>query len=142
MVTVHASSEGLLRKPDLKRPDAAPKLFSDAPEASTSAPSTSAPTSTPSSSSSASGVAPRVVTIEYQRQRAKEMRKYFQDLDVDKKVADSQLFGWTPSNELLNGRWVMFGWAVGLLTEYATGVDFIEQLKLILTYTGIADLDS
>lgn len=35
-----------------------------------------------------------------------------------------------PNNEILNGRWVMFGLLVGMLTEYATGVDFIDQLKV------------
>jgi hypothetical protein len=34
----------------------------------------------------------------------------------------------------------MFGFAVGLLTEYATGVDFIQQLKLMVSYLGIADI--
>lgn len=52
-----------------------------------------------------------------------------------------RVFGWTPANEISNGRWVMFGFAVGLLTEYATGVDFIEQLKLMVNYLGISDLD-
>jgi hypothetical protein len=51
------------------------------------------------------------------------------------------VFGFTPANEILNGRWVMFGFAVGLLTEYATGVDFIEQLGLLVSYLGILDLD-
>jgi hypothetical protein len=32
-----------------------------------------------------------------------------------------RVFGWTPANEIGNGRWVMFGVFVGLLTEYATG---------------------
>jgi len=35
----------------------------------------------------------------------------------------------------------MFGWAVGLLTEYATGVDFPHQLALMASYLGIADFD-
>lgn len=35
----------------------------------------------------------------------------------------------------------MFGLLVGMLTEYATGVDFINQLKLMVTYLGIADLE-
>jgi hypothetical protein len=52
-----------------------------------------------------------------------------------------RVFGFTPANEILNGRWVMFGFAVGLLTEYATGVDFIEQLGLLVSYLGILDLD-
>lgn len=51
-----------------------------------------------------------------------------------------RVFGWTRANEILNGRWVMFGVFVGLLTEYATGVDFIDQLKLMVSYLGIADI--
>ena len=50
------------------------------------------------------------------------------------------MFGWTQKNEITNGRWVMFGFAVGLLTEYATGVDFPNQFKLMLSYLGIADV--
>jgi hypothetical protein len=51
------------------------------------------------------------------------------------------LFGWTPSNEIFNGRWVMFGVFVGLLTEYATGVSFPNQIGLLLTYLGIVDTE-
>lgn len=68
------------------------------------------------------------------------MRKYFKSLAYSEEVVKSQVFGWTPKNEILNGRWVMFGFAVGLLTEYATGVDFIQQLKLMVSYLGIADI--
>ena len=35
----------------------------------------------------------------------------------------------------------MFGIAVGLLTEYATGSDFVDQLKIIVSNLGIADLE-
>ena len=41
---------------------------------------------------------------------------------------------------VLNCRWVMFGVFVGLLTEYSTGVDFVNQLKLMVSYLGIADI--
>ena len=34
----------------------------------------------------------------------------------------------------------MFGLMVGLLTEYATGVNFPDQIKLLLSYLGIADI--
>lgn len=51
-----------------------------------------------------------------------------------------RVFGWTRKNEILNGRWVMFGVFVGLLTEYSTGVDFVNQLKLMVSYLGIADI--
>ncbi len=50
------------------------------------------------------------------------------------------MFGWTAKNEITNGRWVMMGIGIGLLTEYATGVDFPNQLKLMLSYLGIADV--
>lgn len=52
-----------------------------------------------------------------------------------------RVFGWTEANEIGNGRWVMFGVFVGLLTEYATGVDFPNQLRLMLSYLGIVDMD-
>lgn len=52
-----------------------------------------------------------------------------------------RLFGWTPANEIGNGRWVMFGVFVGLLTEYATGVDFPDQISLMLGYLGIVDTE-
>lgn len=38
-------------------------------------------------------------------------------------------------------RWSLFGIAVGLLTEYATGANFVEQLKIIVSNLGIAELD-
>jgi len=34
----------------------------------------------------------------------------------------------------------MFGILVGLLTEYATGVDIIDQIKLVISNLGIADI--
>jgi hypothetical protein len=39
------------------------------------------------------------------------------------------VFGWTQKNEIGNGRWTMFGLLVGMLTEYATGVDFPDQVS-------------
>lgn len=80
------------------------------------------------------------VTIEYQRSQAKAMRKYFEDLKYDEAVTDAQVFGWTKANEIGNGRWVMFGLAVGMLTEYATGLSFTEQIKYTISVMGIADI--
>jgi hypothetical protein len=34
----------------------------------------------------------------------------------------------------------MFGLLVGMLTEFATGVDFIDQIKLTVSVLGIADI--
>ena len=44
-------------------------------------------------------------------------------------------------SSILFSRWAMFGIAVGLLTEYATGSDFVDQLKIIVSNLGIADLE-
>jgi len=34
----------------------------------------------------------------------------------------------------------MFGLLVGILTESATGVNFIHQIGLMISYMGIADI--
>jgi hypothetical protein len=81
------------------------------------------------------------VTIEYQRQQAKAMQKYFKSLKEQEIVDNSKVFGWTKNNEINNGRWVMMGLAIGLLTEYATGVSFTDQMKLMFSYLGLVDLD-
>lgn len=38
-------------------------------------------------------------------------------------------------------RWAMFGFAVGMLTEYATGSDFVDQVKILLSNFGILDIE-
>lgn len=128
------ASKGLLKKPEFKQPDSK-KLFAEETSADrTVTPSTSA---TPVDV----GVASKAVTIEYQRQRAKEMTKYFKEMKLQEQIVKSQVFGWTPSNEISNGRWVMFGMMVGMMTEYATGVSFVDQIKLLFSYFGVVELD-
>merc|ERR1711998_308818 len=78
--------------------------------------------------------------LEFQRQRAKDLTRYFRKLKRDKKIQDDKILGWTLKNEITNGRWVMTGLAIGLLTEFSTGVNFIEQIKLTISYMGIADM--
>ena len=82
----------------------------------------------------------RVVTVEEQRQAAKAMRKYFEDLAYDKALEDAKVFGWTAKNEIRNGRWVMFGLLVGMMTEFATGANFVDQIRITLSNLGIADV--
>merc|ERR1712187_250360 len=77
------------------------------------------------------------VHIDYQRQRAKEMTLYYEKIKRDKEIQEVRILGWTFTNEIINGRWVMMGFAIGILTEYATGVNFIDQIKLTLLYFGI-----
>ena len=80
------------------------------------------------------------MTVEYQRRKAKEMVQFFKQQDYDQAVEESRVFGFTAKNEINNGRWTMFGLLVGMLTEYATGVDFIDQIKLTISVLGIADI--
>lgn len=125
-----SESGALAVKPEMPVAEAPKKLFGEsAPGAPVAAPSAAL--------SAASGT----VTIEYQRMRAKEMIAYFREVKATENIAKQGGFGWTVKNEISNGRWVMFGWAVGLLTEYATGVDFPHQFLLIVQYLGIADIE-
>ena len=80
------------------------------------------------------------MTVEYQRRKAKEMVQFFKQQDYDQAVEESRVFGFTAKNEINNGRWTMLGLLVGMLTEYATGVDFIDQIKLTISVLGIADI--
>ncbi|MBA0555713.1 hypothetical protein Golob_025873, partial [Gossypium lobatum] len=81
-----------------------------------------------------------VISLEFQRQKAKELQDYFKQ----KKLEESNqgpFFGFIGKNEIGNGRWAMFGFAVGMLTEYATGSNFVDQVKIMLSNFGIIDLD-
>ncbi|KAK7315296.1 hypothetical protein VNO77_33836 [Canavalia gladiata] len=81
-----------------------------------------------------------VITLEFQRQKAKELQEYFKQKKLDE-ADQGPLFGFIGKNEINNGRWAMFGFAVGLLTEYATGSDFVDQVKILLSNFGIVDLE-
>ncbi|XP_040997596.1 light-harvesting complex-like protein OHP2, chloroplastic [Juglans microcarpa x Juglans regia] len=140
-VTIRSSqTEGPLRRP------AAPSVREPSPP---SPPLKPAPPSPPSSSTVAPQPKPaavvvggdkNVITLEFQRQKAKELQDYFKQ----KKLEDANqgpFFGFIGKNEISNGRWAMFGFAVGMLTEYATGSDFVDQVKILLSNFGIVDLE-
>uniref|UniRef100_A0A0E0JKK9 Uncharacterized protein n=1 Tax=Oryza punctata TaxID=4537 RepID=A0A0E0JKK9_ORYPU len=80
------------------------------------------------------------VTLEYQRKVAKDLQDYFKQKKLDE-ADQGPFFGFLGKNEIANGRWAMFGFAVGMLTEYATGSDFVQQVKILLSNFGIVDLD-
>merc|ERR1719352_2239836 len=82
----------------------------------------------------------KIITKEFQRERAKDVASYFKIMKRDKQISDDKILGWTPGNEITNGRWVMIGLLIGFLTEYATGVNFIDQIKLTVSYLGIVDV--
>merc|ERR1712032_1390904 len=90
---------------------------------------------------SESQVSEQLPTVEEQRKAAREMIAYFQEKRIEKEYMENQKLGWVPKAEISNGRWVMFGLLVGMLTEYATGVDFIDQIKLVLVNLSIVDFD-
>ncbi|XP_008777764.1 light-harvesting complex-like protein OHP2, chloroplastic [Phoenix dactylifera] len=139
-----SNGEGPMRRP------AAPSLSrSPPPPPSLSAPPSLSPTpsmkpATPSQSppkpAEAAVPTKEVVTLEYQRKVAKELQEYFKQKKLEEAV-QGPFFGFMGKNEIINGRWAMFGFAVGLLTEYATGSDFVQQLKILLSNFGIVDLE-
>jgi hypothetical protein len=51
------------------------------------------------------------------------MVKYFKDKQYEEAVEDAQVFGFTPKNEINNGRWTMFGLLVGT----SRGVGFLSS---------------
>ncbi|KAH7657369.1 Chlorophyll A-B binding protein [Dioscorea alata] len=127
----------------------------DGPLRRPSTPSLSPPPPSPSSSPSLSPTPPLkpstqtpsppkpkdfVVTLEYQRKVAKELQDYFK-LKKLEEADQGPFFGFMTKNEISNGRWAMFGFAVGLLTEYATGSDFVQQVKILLSNFGVVDLE-
>mmetsp|Transcript_8238 Transcript_8238/g.24721 ORF Transcript_8238/g.24721 Transcript_8238/m.24721 type:complete len:127 (-) Transcript_8238:200-580(-) len=80
-------------------------------------------------------------TVEQQRVAARQMIAYFKEKKVEAEYEKNKQLGWVPKAEIANGRWVMFGLLVGMLTEYSTGVNFIEQIKLLLVNLSIVDFD-
>eukprot|EP00239_Pterosperma_sp_CCMP1384_P002878 CAMPEP_0197847208 /NCGR_PEP_ID=MMETSP1438-20131217/5523_1 /TAXON_ID=1461541 /ORGANISM="Pterosperma sp., Strain CCMP1384" /LENGTH=146 /DNA_ID=CAMNT_0043459069 /DNA_START=108 /DNA_END=548 /DNA_ORIENTATION=+ len=97
-------------------------------------------TAAASDSSTSSSPTKSVTTVEEQRAMAKQLVKYFEDKQYEERVEASRTFGWTKEAELANGRWVMFGLLVGMMTEYATGVDFVDQIRITITNLGFADV--
>ncbi|KAB2093026.1 hypothetical protein ES319_A02G068500v1 [Gossypium barbadense] len=134
IVTIRSSqSEGPLRRPTAPSPPSPVKPFPPSPPPPTTPPP-------PSSSSPAPVRDQNVISLEFQRKKAKELQDYFKQ----KKLEESNqgpFFGFIGKNEIGNGRWAMFGFAVGMLTEYATGSNFVDQVKIILSNFGIIDLD-
>ncbi|KAJ8760465.1 hypothetical protein K2173_015132 [Erythroxylum novogranatense] len=70
-----------------------------------------------------------IITLEFQRQKAKELQDFFKQRKLEE-ANQGPFFGFIGKNEIINGRWAMFGFAVGMLTEYATGSDFVDQLEI------------
>ncbi|GAB4861094.1 Light-harvesting complex-like protein ohp2, chloroplastic [Ancistrocladus abbreviatus] len=139
------TDQGPLRRPVAPPP---PPLREPSPPAPPSSLKPPAPPSPPLSSPPSPqpvSVAPIeetnvVVTLEYQRQKAKELREYFKQKKLEE-ADQGPFFGFLGKNELTNGRWAMFGFAVGMLTEYATGSDLVDQVKILLSNFGIVDLE-
>ncbi|CAB4289394.1 unnamed protein product [Prunus armeniaca] len=144
--TIRSSqTEGPIRRP------AAPSLREPSPPSSPvkpTPPSPQAPTppqQQPSKPAPVSGLTmvednKNVVTLEFQRQKAKEIQEYFKQKKLEA-ANQGPFFGFVGKNEISNGRWAMFGFAVGMLTEYATGSDFVDQVKILLSNFGILDLE-
>ncbi|KAJ7524839.1 hypothetical protein O6H91_17G024300 [Diphasiastrum complanatum] len=97
-----SKAEGPLRRP------AAPTKEAASPPSTIPAPlPPSAPPSPPPSVSSSAAPSISGVTIEYQRQRAKELQEYFLDRKYEEQAKRGRIFGWVPKNEISNGRYML-----------------------------------
>ncbi|KAG8389825.1 hypothetical protein BUALT_Bualt01G0018700 [Buddleja alternifolia] len=103
-------------------------------------PPSSPPAASPPPKPAAVAADKNLITLEFQRQKAKELQEYFKKKKLEE-ADQGPFFGFIGKNEISNGRWAMFGFAVGMLTEYATGSDFVDQVKILLSNFGIVDLD-
>ncbi|XVE55116.1 hypothetical protein DITRI_Ditri03aG0134800 [Diplodiscus trichospermus] len=144
-VTIRSSqTEGPLRRPVAPSPPPPLKPVPPSPSPSPPPPPTPTPPSSSSPPKPASVPAAvgdqNVITLEFQRQKAKELQDYFKQKKLDESN-QGPFFGFLGKNEIANGRWAMFGFAVGLLTEYATGSSFVDQVKIMLSNFGIIDLE-
>ncbi|PON52671.1 Chlorophyll a/b binding protein domain containing protein [Parasponia andersonii] len=140
-----SQTEGPIRRPvapSIREPSP-PSTLKPTPPSQTPSPSPS-PSPLPSSSSAAGAIAvedKNVITLEFQRLKAKELQEYFKKKKKLEEANQGPFFGFIGKNEINNGRWAMFGFAVGLLTEYATGSDLVDQVKILLSNFGIVDLE-
>ncbi|XP_019058523.1 PREDICTED: formin-like protein 16 isoform X1 [Tarenaya hassleriana] len=134
-----SQAEGPLRRPvappPLREPSPPSKPIPPPPSPS---PSTVSPPPPPPAATFEVGKG--VITFEFQRQKAKELQDYFKQKKLEA-ANQGPFFGFLPKNEVSNGRWAMFGFAVGMLTEYATGSDLVDQVKILLSNFGIIDLE-
>ncbi|XAR62249.1 hypothetical protein NMG60_11016938 [Bertholletia excelsa] len=143
IVTIKSSqAEGPLRRPVAPSPPASPPLKPPVPPSAPTPPSASSPPpSPPKPAQSVAMVEDKsVITLEFQRLKAKELQEYFKKKKLEE-ADQGPFFGFIGKNEITNGRWAMFGFAVGMLTEYATGSDFVDQVKILLSNFGIVDLE-
>ncbi|CAI9787083.1 unnamed protein product [Fraxinus pennsylvanica] len=136
----NSQAEGPFRRP-VAPPPVKPVPPSPPPSAPIStSPVASPPPPTPTPAPSARVADKGVITLEFQRQKAKELQEYFKKKKLEE-ADQGPFFGFIGKNEIANGRWAMFGFAVGMLTEYATGSDFVDQVKILLSNFGIVDLE-
>ncbi|XP_059279972.1 light-harvesting complex-like protein OHP2, chloroplastic [Lycium barbarum] len=136
-LTIRSSqADGPLRRP-MAQP---PTPVKPVPPSSPPPPSSSPPPPPPSAPAKQALDDKNVITMEFQRQKAKELQQYFKQKKLEE-ANQGPFFGFIAKNEISNGRWAMFGFAVGMLTEYATGSDFVDQVKILLSNFGIVDLE-
>ncbi|KAF9687054.1 hypothetical protein SADUNF_Sadunf02G0053800 [Salix dunnii] len=131
----------------VRRPVAPPLRAPSSPAAPSpplnpvSPPSPSSPVAAPPKPAAQVAVEDKnAITMEFQRQKAKDLQEYFKKKKLEE-ADQGPFFGFVGNNEIVNGRWAMFGFAVGMLTEYATGSDFVDQVKILLSNFGIIDLE-
>merc|ERR1711972_246625 len=77
--------------------------------------------------------AERDVTVASQRDMSDQLQKMFEDKQIEELGAkENAWFGWTRTAEVFNGRSAMFGFSLGLFTEWATDVSVAKQMDQLI----------
>jgi hypothetical protein len=96
----NAQSEGPLRRPmapSVKEPSNLPQPLKPSPPSQPPPPQ-------PQKTSSVVGDDKSVVTLEFQRQKAKELQEYFKKKKLEQAAVQGPFFGFIAKNEISNGR--------------------------------------
>lgn len=81
-----------------------------------------------------------VLTPEQLAEQRQALERYAEILRQDRlktEARKSRLFGFVPFAETLNGRFAMFFFVTGLLTEYWTDYSIPDQIELLLRTLGV-----
>lgn len=96
--TIRSSTEpdGTLRRPSIATPPVRP--------------SSNVPQPSPASTPPPPPAKTNVITMEFQRQRAKELQQYFKDKKIEEAANRGPFFGFIAKNEISNGRFVFISY--------------------------------
>jgi hypothetical protein len=70
-----------------------------------------------------------------------KLEESYRKVRQEKEYTEARIIGWVPKAEMYNGRFAMFFLAVGLLTEYWTGISIPGQIEEMARVGGFIGPD-